>query len=85
MFLVSRRVVNVTTVKGIYVKKKSGWILGHLIDGTQAEYVKVPFADNSLYHAPFLPDEALVMLSDILPTGYEIGVFKGKVKPGSTV
>ena len=47
---------------------------------------KVPFADNSLYHAPqSLPDEALVMLSDILPTGYEIGVLKGKVKPGSTV
>lgn len=66
--------------------KDGGWILGHLIDGTQAEYVKVPFADNSLYHAPeSLPDEALVMLSDILPTGYEIGVLKGKVKPGSTV
>lgn len=48
--------------------------------------MKVPFADNSLYHAPTsLPDEALVMLSDILPTGYEIGVLKGKVKPGSTV
>ena len=74
--------------KGIYAhcEKDGGWILGHLIDGTQAEYVKVPFADNSLYHAPeSLPDEALVMLSDILPTGYEIGVLKGKVKPGSTV
>lgn len=48
--------------------------------------MKVPFADNSLYHAPTsLPDEALVMLSDILPTGYEIGVLKGKVKPGSIV
>lgn len=48
--------------------------------------MKVPFADNSLYHAPTsLLDEALVMLSDILPTGYEIGVLKGKVKPGSTV
>lgn len=80
--------VNVTTVKGIYAhcEKDGGWILGHLIDGTQAEYVKVLFADNSLYHAPeSLPDEALVMLSDILPTGYEIGVLKGKVKPGSTV
>lgn len=67
--------------KGIYAhcEKDGGWILGHLIDGTQAEYVKVPFADNSLYHAPeSLPDEALVMLSDILPTGYEIGVLKGK-------
>lgn len=74
--------------KGIYAhcEKDDGWILGHLIDGTQAEYVKVLFADNSLYHAPeSLPDEALVMLSDILPTGYEIGVLKGKVKPGSTV
>ena len=74
--------------KGIYAhcENDGGWILGHLIDGTQAEYVKVPFADNSLYHAPeSLPDEALVMLSDILPTGYEIGVLKRKVKPGSTV
>nr|WP_276311596.1 zinc-dependent alcohol dehydrogenase family protein [Staphylococcus haemolyticus] len=74
--------------KGIYAhcEKDGGWILGHLIDGTQAEYVKVLFADNSLYHAPeSLPDEALVMLSDILPTGYEIGVLKGKVEPGSTV
>ena len=54
MFLVSRRVVNVTTVKGIYAhcEKDGGWILDHLIDGTQAEYFKVPFADNSLYHAP---------------------------------
>ena len=79
--------VSVTTVKGIYAhcENDGGWILGHLINGTQAEYVKVPFADNSLYHAPALPDEALVMLSDILPTGYEIGVLKGKVKPGSTV
>ena len=74
--------------KGIYAhcEKDGGWILGHLIDGTQAEYVKVLFADNSLYHAlESLPDEALVMLSDILPTGYEIGVLKGKVKPGSMV
>ena len=47
--------------------------------------MKIPFADNSLYHATSLSDEALVMLSDILPTGYEIGVLKGKVKPGSTV
>lgn len=80
--------VNVITVKGIYAhcENDGGWILGHLINGTQAEYVRVPFADNSLYHAPeSLPDEALVMLSDILPTGYEIGVLKGKVKPGNTV
>lgn len=74
--------------KGIYAhcENGGGWILGHLVNGTQAEYVKVPFADNSLYHAPSnLKDDALVMLSDILPTGYEIGVLKGKVKPGCTV
>lgn len=63
-----------------------GWILGHLIDGTQAEYVRVPHADNSLYHVPAGTDEeALVMLSDILPTGFEIGVLYGAVKPGDTV
>lgn len=63
-----------------------GWILGHLIDGTQAEYVRIPHADNSLYHIPQGSDEkALVMLSDILPTGFEIGVLAGKVYPGSTV
>ena len=63
-----------------------GWILGHLIDGTQAEYVRIPFADNSLYHIPEGSDEeALVMLSDILPTGFECGVLNGKVQPGSTV
>ncbi|MDY0006254.1 MAG: zinc-dependent alcohol dehydrogenase family protein, partial [Spongiibacteraceae bacterium] len=63
-----------------------GWILGHLIDGTQAEYVRIPHADNSLYHVPKGADEeALVMLSDILPTGFEIGVLYGAVKPGDTV
>ncbi|MCL2831298.1 MAG: zinc-dependent alcohol dehydrogenase family protein [Betaproteobacteria bacterium] len=63
-----------------------GWILGHLIDGTQAEYVRIPHANNSLHHIPEGADEeALVMLSDILPTGYEIGVLNGKVKPGDTV
>ena len=63
-----------------------GWILGHLIDGTQAEYVRIPFADNSLYHIPKASDEeALVMLSDILPTGFECGVLNGKVQPGNTV
>ena len=51
-----------------------GWILGHLINGTQAEYVRIPHADNSLHHVPARADEeALVMLSDILPTGHEIG------------
>ncbi len=63
-----------------------GWILGNTIDGTQAEYVRVPHADTSLYHIPEGADEeALVMLSDILPTGFECGVLNGKVQPGSTV
>ncbi|CAN7662609.1 zinc-dependent alcohol dehydrogenase family protein [Trinickia sp. LjRoot230] len=63
-----------------------GWILGHKIDGTQAEYVRVPHADTSLYPIPVGADEeALVMLSDILPTGFECGVLNGKVQPGSTV
>jgi alcohol dehydrogenase len=64
-----------------------GWILGHLIDGTQAEYVRIPFADSSLYHIPAGMDdiEPLVMLSDVLPTGYECGVLDGQVKPGDTV
>lgn len=63
-----------------------GWILGNMIDGTQAEYVRIPFADNSLYPIPAGADEeALVMLSDILPTGFECGVLNGQVKPGDTV
>lgn len=63
-----------------------GWILGHTIDGTQAEYVRIPHADTSLHHIPAGMDEdALVMLSDILPTGFECGVLNGKVVPGSTV
>jgi len=63
-----------------------GWILGNEIDGTQAEYVRTPHADTSLYHVPEGSDEdALVMLSDILPTGFECGVLNGKVEPGSTV
>lgn len=63
-----------------------GWILGHLINGTQAEYVRIPHADNSLYKIPSGSDEeALVMLSDILPTGHEIGVQNGRVKPGDTI
>ncbi|HEX6877978.1 MAG TPA: zinc-binding dehydrogenase, partial [Nocardioidaceae bacterium] len=62
-----------------------GWIFGHLIDGTQAEYVRVPFGDNSLYKLPAgVTDEAAVMLSDILPTGFEIGWY-GRVKPGDVV
>ncbi len=73
--------------KGMYSHcEKGGWILGHLIDGTQAEYVRIPFADNSLYHIPEGADEeALVMLSDILPTAFECGVLNGQVKPGDTV
>ena len=63
-----------------------GWILGNSIDGTQAEYVRIPYADTSLYRIPDGADEeALVMLSDILPTGFECGVLNGKVQPGSTV
>src|SRR5580658_9957896 len=63
-----------------------GWILGNEIDGTQAEYVRIPHADTSLYRAPAgVDEEALVMLSDILPTGFECGVLNGKVAPGSTV
>ena len=63
-----------------------GWILGNKIDGTQAEFVRIPYADNSLYHIPEGADEeALVMLSDILPTGFECGVLNGRVQPGSTV
>lgn len=65
---------------------RGGWILGNKIDGTQAEYVRIPHADTSLYHIPDGSDEeALVMLSDILPTGFECGVLNGKVEPGSTV
>ena len=63
-----------------------GWILGHKINGTQAEYVRVPFADTSTYPAPAgVPDEALLMLADILPTGYEVGVLNGQVRPGDVV
>ncbi|MGZ5224407.1 MAG: zinc-dependent alcohol dehydrogenase family protein [Burkholderiales bacterium] len=79
--------------KCIYCRKlmyshctSGGWILGNSIDGTQAEFVRIPYADTSLYHLPDGADEeALVMLSDILPTGFECGVLNGKVQPGSTV
>ncbi len=73
--------------KGMYSHcANGGWILGHLIDGTQAEYVRIPYADTSLHPVPKGADEdALVMLSDILPTGFEVGVLNGKVKPGDTV
>ena len=63
-----------------------GWILGHLIDGTQAEYVRVPFADTSTYPVPpGVADEDILMMSDILPTGYEVGVLNGRVQPGDVV
>lgn len=63
-----------------------GWVLGHLIDGTQAGYVRVPFADNSLYKLPAdVSDESALLLADILPTAYEVGVLNGKVSPGDTV
>ena len=66
--------------------RHGGWILGNTIDGTQAEYVRIPWADTSLYAIPLDADEeALVMLSDILPTGFECGVLNGQVKPGETV
>jgi len=63
-----------------------GWILGHLIDGTQAEYVRVPFADNSTYKVPDgVTDEQMIVLADILPTAYEVGVLNGAVRPGDVV
>jgi alcohol dehydrogenase len=63
-----------------------GWILGHLVDGTQAELVRVPFADTSLHHLPDgVPDEQAIFLADSLPTGYEVGVLAGRVRPGHTV
>lgn len=63
-----------------------GWILGHMIDGTQAEYVRVPFADTSTHPMPEgVSDEQVLMLADILPTGYEVGVLNGRVGPGDTV
>jgi alcohol dehydrogenase len=73
--------------KGMYSHcADGGWILGYMIDGTQAEYVRIPHADNSLFPIPAGADEeALVMLSDILPTGFECGVLNGQVKPGDTI
>ena len=63
-----------------------GWILGHLVDGTQAEYVRVPFADTSVYLLPDgVRDEAALMLADIMPTSYEVGVRNGRVEPGDSV
>lgn len=73
--------------RGMYSHcKTGGWILGNEIDGTQAEFVRIPYADTSLYRLPAgIDEEALVMLSDILPTGFECGVLNGKVAPGSSL
>ncbi len=73
--------------KGMYSHcSVGGWILGNTIDGTQAEYVRIPHADTSLYKIPQdVDEEAVVMLSDIFPTGYECGVLNGKIEPGNTV
>lgn len=73
--------------RGMYSHcRDGGWILGNMIDGTQAEFVRIPHADNSLHPIPAGADEeALVMLSDILPTGYECGVLNGKISPGGSV
>ncbi|AKU92545.1 zinc-dependent alcohol dehydrogenase family protein [Vulgatibacter incomptus] len=66
--------------------RNGGWILGHLIDGTQAEHVRIPFADTSTYRLPKdANEEAMVMLSDIFPTGFEVGVLNGEVAPGDVV
>jgi alcohol dehydrogenase len=63
-----------------------GWIFGHLIDGLQAEYARVPFADTSVYKVPdALSDEQVLFLADIMPTAYEVGVLNGRVVPGDTV
>jgi alcohol dehydrogenase len=73
--------------KGMYSHcEDGGWLLGHLIDGTQAEYVRIPHADTSLYAVPASADEdALAMLSDIFPTAFECGVINGRINPGDTV
>jgi alcohol dehydrogenase len=73
--------------RGLYSQclNGGGWILGHLVDGTQAEHVRIPFADNGLYKIrERLSDEQVLFLSDILPTGFEIGVLNGALKPGDT-
>ncbi|WP_239170469.1 alcohol dehydrogenase catalytic domain-containing protein [Actinoplanes xinjiangensis] len=67
-------------------QRGSGWILGHTIDGVQAEYARIPFADLSTYRLPSqVSSETAVMLADILPTSYEVGVLNGRVRPGDTV
>jgi alcohol dehydrogenase len=90
-----RVIISCITADGIcdYCKRQmyshcvnGGWILGHLIDGTQAEFVRIPYADTSLYAIPEGADEeSMVLLSDILPTGFECGVLNGKIAPGDVV
>ena len=66
--------------------REGGWVLGHTIDGTQAELVRIPHADTSLHRAPVeLSEESLVLVSDVLPTAFECGVLNGRVRPGDTV
>src|SRR3984957_9450908 len=66
--------------------REDGWILGHTYDGVQAEFARVPFADNSVYRLPDgVSDEDALMLADILPTGYEVGVLNGQISPGDVV
>ena len=63
-----------------------GWVLGNTIDGCQAELVRVPFADNGLYHIPpAINEETALMLADIVPTGLEVGVMNGDVQFGDVV
>jgi len=73
--------------KGMYSHcRAGGWVLGHTIDGTQAEFVRIPQADSSLHHLPEDADEdAMVLLSDIFPTAFECGVVNGQVQPGDDV
>ncbi|MFF3415905.1 zinc-dependent alcohol dehydrogenase family protein [Streptomyces sp. NPDC002698] len=74
--------------EGVYGQCRGGggWILGHLIDGTQAEYVRVPFADLSVHALPgTVESRDAVLLADIFPTSYEVGVLNGRVRPGDTV
>lgn len=73
--------------KGMYSHcAHGGWVLGHTIDGTQAEFVRIPYADTSLYRIPEgMNEDAFVMLSDVFPTAFECGVLNGQIKPGDTV
>jgi alcohol dehydrogenase len=81
-----RVLVSCVSVCGTCRFCREGWILGYMIDGTQAQYVRVPFADTSTYPVPAgAAGEDILMLSDILPTAYEVGVLNGAVRPGDVV